>query len=180
MIKRFAVIMAVIMMITFAACINTTPGIDPSSGPERDGRANLKTPDPKDEGGAYSATEAPTEAPEQIVDELGVRISGAEHFQRYLTFRTILVYEEDGDTFLDGMIFNDYVKPITCAVDVVYTAEDGSELARARLQTRDGKYLLVLQPGENVVYARILTDTTLTELEYEMEFDKDIGVKPIN
>lgn len=168
------------MLALFSACINTTPGIDPNSGPGGGGRTPLNTPDPMEEGGSYSATEAPTDEPDKIVDEMGNRISGAEHFQRYLTFRTILVYEEDGDTFLDGMIFNEYVKPITCAVDVVYDDDEGEELARARLQTRDGKYLLVLQPGENVVYARILTDTTLTEREYRMEFDNDIGVTPIN
>ena len=180
--KRIGITAAALAMLSLAACVNNGPVVHPEKGPERGERAVLNTPAPKeDEEFAYTTapTEAPTEVPIDAVDELGNVISGADHYQRYLTFRFILVYEEDGDTFLDGYIVNDYVKPITCAVDIVYEEDDGEEIARARLQTRDGKYLLVLEPGENVVYARILTDMTLTEREYRMEFDKDIGVDPI-
>ena len=50
--------------------------------------------------------------------------------------------------------------------------------AAAQLQTRDGNYLLVLAPGENVVFAHILTDMTLMDKEFTLEFDTSVGVHP--
>lgn len=178
--NKLALLLAAVLIIcALTACVNTTPVIHEDITPEQGGRAAPNSPAEREDDGSIAPTPVPTDLPVDTLDELGNMISGAEHFQRYLTFRTILVYEEEGDTFLDGIINNDYVKPITCAVDVVYDDDSGSEITRARLQTRDGKYLLVLQPGENVVFARILTDMTLTEREYRMEFDKDAGVKPV-
>ena len=42
-----------------------------------------------------------------------------------------------------------------------------------------GMYMLMLEPGETTILARILTDMKLSGREYEMEFDDDIGVKPV-
>ena len=180
--KVIWLIAAVLVVSCLASCVNTAPVIHQDIVPERGDRAG-STPVPLENVDGNVPTEAPTEAPSdapaELFDAMGKLISGADHYKRYLTFRYILVYEEEGDTFLDGYIVNDYVKPITCAVDVVYDDDNGSEIARARLQTRDGKYLLVLLPGENVVYARILTDMTLTDREYKMEFDNEVGIKPL-
>lgn len=123
-------------------------------------------------------TPAPTMPPADAADALGNPISGAEHFMRYITFKDLIVYEQEGGTFLDGIVSNAYPEPITCAVSIVYYDEGGGVLARAQLQTRDGKYLLVLEPGDTVVYAHILTDITLTGLEYVLEFDASTGIHP--
>lgn len=179
--KFAAAAAALIAALMLAGCVNTRPIIHGGVSPEQTGRAAINTAKPREDD-AMASEFVPTPKPEDESgkDALGNTISGSEHFTRYLTFRTMLVYEEDQDTFLDGIIYNDYPKAITCAIDIVYDDDEGAEIARARLQTRDGKYLLVLSPGENVIFAHILTDMTLTDREYTMEFDKEIGIRPID
>lgn len=170
----FAAALAVMLC---ASCVNNSPTIHPGVTPdptkppatEAPVETEIPTPDP---------TDTPAPAQEEF-DALGERITGSEHFVRYLTFKNLIVYEEGGDTFLDGVVENSYPEPITCAVDIVYTDDFGRELARARLQTRDGSYMLRLMPGETVVLARILTDMTLTGLDFDLVFDMETGVRPV-
>lgn len=191
--NRLALIAAAVLAaLIFTGCVNKAPVIHSETGPSRTPTPAATeeaertappetdiTPEPA-EVTPQPADYNPNRTRMDVKDALGRIISGPEHYTRYLTFRTMLVYEEDQDTFLDGTIRNDYSRPITCAVDVVYYDDEGAELARARLQTRDGQYLLVLEPGNTVVYAHILTDITLTEREYELEYDMDVGVRPLN
>ncbi len=161
-----------------SACVNTKPVIHSDITAPPTQRAGSKTPEPTEEPD-LPITPAPTSAAGEATDAMGNVIAGAEHFSRYLVFRNILVYEEYGDTFMDGIIENTYLFPITCVIDAVFDDAEGSELARARLQTRDGSYLLILPPGETVFFARVLTDTTLTNVEFRFEFDKDTVIQPI-
>ena len=48
----------------------------------------------------------PFAAEEPTVDALGNAIDGADHYERYITFRNVQVYEDVGDTFLDCVIYN--------------------------------------------------------------------------
>ena len=168
-------VITVLALSSLTACVNKAPVLH--------GETLLVTEAPEQltEEPVEVQTAAPTEAYSgmDMKDELGNQIVGDEHFKQYLTFKNLIVYDEDGDTFLDGIIKNDYVKPIACAVDIVYRDGDGTEVARARLQTKDGMYMLMLEPGETTILARILTDMKLSGREYEMEFDDDIGVKPV-
>ncbi len=157
-----------------AGCVNKAPVLHPETTPGPTRRPDTVTPVPMDEG---DFTPAPTEGGEY--DAKGELIGGPEHFIRYLTFLNILVYEEEADTYLDGVVRNDYPTPIICAIDVVYHDDSGREIARSRLQMRDGNYLLTLRPGETVVLARILTDMTLTDRDFTFEFDMEIGVLPL-
>lgn len=159
------------------ACVNVgpkpVPGVTPEPTPAPTEYVPEITEDP-----VLPITTDSTEPPADDVDALGNPITGSDHFIRYLTFKNVAVYEEEGDTFLDGVMENGYTLPITCAVDAVYFDDDGNEIARARLQTRDGKYLLVLAPGDTVVLARIQSDITLTERDLTFEFDKETGIVP--
>lgn len=171
--KITAAAAAALALLCLAACVNTGPVMHPEITPGPTRRPELSTPIPV---GYDPATPAPDDG--KAYDANGLLISGAEHFTRYLTFRNISVYEEGDDTFLDGVITNSYCYPITCAIDVVY--KDGEdEIARARLQMRDGNYLLTLAPGDSVVLARILTDMTLTDRDFEFEFDMGTGITPV-
>lgn len=190
--KALCLAAVLIAMLMLAGCVNDSPVIhgdvhpEPTEAPIVTGTPEMSaepTGEPVETPSAVPTsgpdTARSTSVPMSEKDALGNVITGAEHFERYLTFRTMLVYEEEQDTFLDGICHNDYPEAITCAIDIVY--HDGEEeIARSRLQTRDGQYLLVLQPGDNVIYAHILTDMTLTESEYDLEFDMDIGVRPLN
>lgn len=160
-----------------AGCVDLAPVIDPSVTPDPTEVPVIITPEPT----AVPPTPAPTETPREITEEydaFGLVITGADHFIRYLTFTNITVYEENGDTFVDCMIENTYLEPITCSVDIVYTDSFGRELASARLQTRDGSFLLTLKPGITVVFARIQTDMTLTDLDFRFVFDMETGIRP--
>ena len=111
------------------------------------------------------------------IDALGNPITSADHFTNYITFGNIQVYEENGDTFVDCVAFNEYPEPIICAVDIVFY-EGEEEVARAQLQTRDGLYLLVLNSGQTVLFAHVLTDMTITDFEFTIEFNLEAGVHP--
>ena len=173
---------ALLAAVLLCGCVNVRPGYEASVTP---GPTQAPTDAPEASVLPTEAvTPAPTEyvkptyIPGESVDDMGAVITGADHFYRYIKFTDLIVYEEDGDTFLDGMVQNSYSRPLVCAVDIVYRDEGGGELARASLQTRDGNYMLVLAPGENVVFAQILTDMSLVGMEYELEFDTTSGVHP--
>jgi hypothetical protein len=176
------ILAAALILPLMTACVNTRPVIHPEVTPEPAKSEAPETPAPE-ETEIPAETDDPadhnTPSPTEAVDLMGKPITGQEHFIGYLTFKTVLVYEEDGDTFMDCFIQNDYPMPISCAVDIVFR-EGEEEIARARLQTRDGSYLLLLQPGETVVFARILTDMTLTGSPFTFEFDYDTAIRPVD
>lgn len=179
--RAFAAALALAAALTialFSACVNTKPVIHPEVTAPPTQRAGMQTPIPTEEPD-LPATPAPTADQGEAVDAMGNVIAGAEHYSRYIKFLNILVYEEYGDTFMDGIIENSYLFPITCVIDAVFDDDDGTELARARLQTRDGSYLLILPPGETVFFAHVLTDTKLTNVEFRFEFDKDTAIEPV-
>lgn len=179
--KTICLLLAAVMLAAVSACVNIEPRIDPSVTPEPTAvptHEAVISPAPTETASGTQPSE--TEDIGEASDLLGNIISGPDHYARYLRFENIVIYEEDEDTFLDGVIVNGYGLPITCAVDIIYEDEDGTEIARSRLQTRDGSYLLVLQPGDNIVFARILTDMTLTDREYRFEYDKEAGIRPLN
>ena len=114
-------------------------------------------------------------------DMLGKRISGADHYKAYLRFENIQVYEQCEDTFLDMMLLNEYPAAILCALTVRFYEKaegEGEPVAEGELQTRDGQYVLLLQPGENPLYAQINTDMTLTALPFTLEYSEELGVYP--
>lgn len=108
---------------------------------------------------------------------MGNFIEGAEHFVQYIEFKSIVVYEQCGDTFMDAIAVNNYPEPIVCAADIVFR-DDIGEVASAKLQTRDGQYVLTLNPGETAVLAQINTDIRLTSLPFDINFDMEFGVTP--
>lgn len=174
-------LLAWILLFSLTACVDNRPTVHPEITPGPTEIVPTDTPEPTE---VYEETPVPTEqptaSPAERFDALGVPITGTEHFIRYIVFKELVVYEEDGDTFLDGIAENSYPETITCTVDVVYYDELGNEIARARLQTRDGSYLLLLAPGETVVLAHILTDMTLTDMDFTLEFNMEVGVRPLN
>ncbi len=134
------------------------------------------TPEPTPTEAQPSAT--PVAGVDTQVDALGAYVSEADHFQRYISFEKIQVYEYAEDTFLDGIAISTYPEVLSCGIDVVFFDEDGEEINRARLQTRDGRYVLNLAQGETVLYAQINTDITLLDKDFELQFNETLGVFP--
>ena len=46
------------------------------------------------------------------------------------------------------------------------------------MQSADGSFMLKLEPGENLLFATVLTDTALTDKLFTLEFDASVGVQP--
>ena len=113
-----------------------------------------------------------------VYDELGAYITGSEHYQRYISFENIQVYEQADDTFVDMRAVNSYPKALACALNMSFVDETGETVAKCRFQTQDGQYMLILKPGENVLYSQVPTDMRVTGLDFTIEYDESIGVMP--
>ena len=122
----------------------------------------------------------PTEEPVviDVYDELGAYITGSEHYQRYISFENIQVYEQADDTFVDMRAVNSYPKALACALNMSFVDETGETVAKCRFQTQDGQYMLILKPVENVLYSQVPTDMRVTGLDFTIEYDESIGVMP--
>ncbi len=121
----------------------------------------------------------PSDVQTSSVDAAGKTIYDINnHYKQYLLIKNVRVYEENGGTFIDCIIENAYPEPMVCAVEAVFYDENDDETASGSLQMVDGSFLLMLASGSNSLYARILTDTVLTNMRVEFTFDSTVGVKP--
>ena len=167
-IVKLLIAVSVCMLLT--GCVNTGAHIVPSVTipPE-----STQPPEP---------TPSPTPEPVQVeemadlssaYDKNGLLIVGEEHFQQYISFKNIQVYEQCGDTFMDAVAVNEYPDTLVCALNIRFFDEDGTEIASGRVQTRDGQYVLRLENGDNTLFAQIDTDMTLTDKEFRLEYSED-------
>ena len=161
----------------FSGCINVTPAVNPGITPVP---SEAPTPIASPTAEALPTAE-PTAVPTQTSssDALDNFIYSAEHFQQYLQFRNIRVYEDGGDTFLDCTVVNSYPEAICCAVNIYFYSESNEIIATGNLQLPDGSYMLSLQPGETPLYASVLTDISLLDKDFEFVFDPNVETKPI-
>ena len=175
---RLMIASAMVMAFILAGCTDISPRLDPGV-----------TPPPAPDTAA-PFTEAPTPelsdeplpelttAPDELVDVLGNVIYGSDHYERYISFSDILVYEQNGETFVDLTVENSYPKLILCAVNIAFYNADGSIIASSSLQMPDGSFMLALPGGKTRLFARVLTDTVLTDKPFRLIFDQQTGVKP--
>ena len=127
--------------------------------------------------GTYPTADAAPTGGIMHYDALGKEIRDTEHFEQYLQFVNFRVFEEGDGTFVDG-----YPETLFCAVNIIFadTTEGGSEafIASGSMQSADGSFMLKLEPGENLLFATVLTDTALTDKPFTLEFDASVGVQP--
>lgn len=169
-------LLAILILTLLCGCTNTKPKLDPGVTPP----PALPTGEPVSEVPTATVQPARTAEPTPAVntDALGNIIYTSDHFERYISFKNILVYEENGETLIDCTVNNSYPNVLLCAVNVEFFSDSGEKLANGSLQMPDGSFLLALKSGENRLYARILTDTVLTDKRFEFVFDPQTGVKP--
>lgn len=179
---RITFIICIILAAFFAAgCVDVSPKLVGSVTPP---------PPPSSDGPVFTApptsapvvtdepTVQPSEKPDEDKDAFGNIIYGSDHFERYISFKNILVYEENGGTFVDLTAENVYPQLLLCAVNITFYNNDGGIIASSSLQMPDGSYLLALNSGSTSLYARVLTDTLLTDKDFVLTFDPQTGVKP--
>ncbi len=173
--KKLFLCIGLWLCLLLAGCIDTRPTLRPEyTVPPEPTPTIAPTPTPE-----ITPTPIPTPSPTPLVDVTGISIEGLEHFQRYLFFKNIQVYEQCDDSFVDAVIVNAYPQTIMCAVTISFFGEDGEELiAEGKMQTRDGEFVLLLEPGENTVFARLDTDMRLTDAPFKLSYDAALGVLP--
>ena len=168
-------LIAVSVCLLLTGCVNTGAHIVPSvTIPPESTQPPELTPSP---------TPEPVQVEEMAdlssaYDRNGLLIVGEEHFQQYISFKNIQVYEQCGDTFMDAVAVNEYPDTLVCALNIRFFDEDGTEIASGRVQTRDGQYVLRLENGDNTLFAQIDTDMTLTDKEFRLEYSEDLNVLP--
>lgn len=168
-----AIIMACLCM---GGCVNTASVIDPAvTIPPEPTAVPAPTPEPTPQSDTVELNMADLSS---AYDEMGVLISTADHFEQYVTFRNIQVYEQYEDTFMDAIAVNEYPRTLVCAVDITFFDEEKNVIADSHVHTRDGQYVLRLQPGDNTIFATIDTDMALTDKEFTLDFSEGLDVLP--
>lgn len=109
-------------------------------------------------------------------DALGALIYEDTHYLRYLTFQNLRVYEYAGGTLFDGVCTNAYPETLTGAFELVFTDNDGTEIAHAPVYTRSGED--VFAPGETVLYAEIDTDMDIQLTPFELAVKQQVMPMP--
>ena len=101
-------------------------------------------------------------------DENGIPILNetTHYYDYYLSISQMRVFEENGETLIDAVITNDYPKTLKGGLCITFS-EDGVKYGYAELFTASGD--LVLLPGENRVYADVLTEVDVQMMEYSIE-----------
>lgn len=182
--KNLLRLTAVLLLLTFFAsgCRNTEPKLDSgvtppppavTAAPDDTPQPSVTTPEPSTEP---ASTQQP--AQQGNTDALGNPILTATHFERYISFTNISVFEEGGETLVDCTVSNEYPELLLCSVTITFYNDDGDIIATGSLQMPDGSFLLALENGETPLYARILTDTVLTDKVFRLTFDPETGVNP--
>jgi len=92
------------------------------------------------------------------------------HFYTYyLTVDNIRIYEENGETLIDAVITNNYPKTLTGGLCVTFRQDD-LIYGYAEFYTADGD--LKLFPGENLVYAYVLTEVDVQMMDFDISVSK--------
>ena len=129
-IVKLLIAVSVCLMLT--GCVNTGAHIVPSvTIPPESTQPPKPTPSP---------TPEPVQVEEMAdlssaYDKNGLLIVGEEHFQQYISFKNIQVYEQCGDTFMDAVAVNEYPDTLVCALNIRFFDEDGTEIASGRVQS---------------------------------------------
>lgn len=154
--KRLAaLLLALALSLSFAACDNATPVLAGTPTP-----AATPTPLPDAFSAEITAQPLPT-------DLLGNEIEAGDHYGQYLSFGELRVYEYGDGTFLDGLCVNAYPEPLDGTIRIVYyTAEEkvcGVGILHNALGTTR------LETGTNAIYAEISTDIDVTQMDFVLE-----------
>ena len=83
----------------------------------------------------------------------------------YLTIGNLRIYEENGETLLDAIITNNYPRKLSGGLCITFF-EDNLKYGYAEFYTAGGG--LELFPGENRVYANVLTEVDVQMMDFEI------------
>lgn len=84
----------------------------------------------------------------------------------YVTLNDIRIYEYGEGVFLDGVAVNSFPQTLTGGLRITFRNDNGVNYGYGDFYTADGK--LTLLPGENRIYADILTEIDVQEMNWEI------------
>ncbi len=149
--KRKAVLLVIIPAIFMGGCLHATPTL-----------TGEPTPPP-----VLSAIAQEVEPEEAAVDALGVPLELAEHYMRYVALHDVRVYQVNLHALLDGVFQNNYVETLQGRATIEFMDDSGRLVASCTLYTAGEEDTLVLEPGENIVYAEIAADVDVQMMDFE-------------
>jgi hypothetical protein len=88
------------------------------------------------------------------------------YYEQYITVSQMRIYEENGETLIDAIITNNYPGKLTGGLRITFT-EDGVKRGYADFLTASGD--LMLLPGENRVYADVLTEVDVQMMDFTID-----------
>ena len=126
---------------------------------------------------AAKETPTPSPAPEPLelapiegegfsIDENGLPILNAQthYYEYYLSIGNLRVYEQNDETLLDATITNAFGDVLSGGLRISFYDGSGMLYGYGDLKTAEGP--LRLFPGENRVYADILTEVDVQEMDF--------------
>jgi hypothetical protein len=110
---------------------------------------------------------APIEGEGFTTDENGLPILDprTHYYTYYLTVDSLRIYEENGETLIDAVITNNFDRPLSGGLSIVFK-QDSLKYGDAAFYTADGG--LKLFPGENRVYADVRTEVDVQMMDFEL------------
>jgi hypothetical protein len=130
------------------------------------------TPTPLPEPFTAEITAAPA-----ATDALGNLLDGELHYQQYLSFGELRVYEYGDGTFLDGICVNAYPQPMEGEMQIVYRTSDGKVCGIGTIH--NARSTTLLETGSNAIYAEISTDIDVTGLDFTLEIKTPYRPVPV-
>ena len=159
--KRLAVLMLALLLL---ACSSQEAALSylPESTPTPE-TLHTPTPPPVPE----SIPLAPVVGEGFQTDANGIPILDEKqhYYANYLSIGDLRIYEENGETLIDAVITNDYPRKLTGGLCIRFKEGD-LMYGYAEFYTAGGG--LTLFPGENRVYADVLTEIDVQMMDFEI------------
>lgn len=110
---------------------------------------------------------APIEGEGFSTDLNGLPILDPEthYYDYYLSVNNLRIYEYNGETLIDATITNSFPKTLVGGLRIAFYSETGMLYGYADFYTAAGG--LKLFPGENRVYADVLTEVDVQDMRFE-------------
>ncbi len=102
-------------------------------------------------------------------DRKGIPIldSDTHYFTYYLAFSDMRIYEEDGYTFMDGICVNSFDGTLSGGANICFYDRNEKLVGFGVIHTAEGDMTLAV--GSNRIYAEILSEVDVQQLECRIE-----------
>ena len=87
------------------------------------------------------------------------------YYEYYLSVNDLRIYEENGETLIDAVIRNNFPRKLSGGLIITFY-RDKIKYGYAEFYTAEGG--LVLFPGDNRVYADVLTEVDVQNMDFEI------------